>query len=320
MSAPWTVAVTGANGFIGRHLVASLHASKHVVRPLVRTPDPSLPAALATGDLSGNVAWPALLSGVDCVVHCAALAHVDLRSQEEVRRAQKTNVEATQALARASAAAGVKQIIYLSTAKVMGERSGNRPFTEDDALGPTDPYARSKAAAEAALAEIAAASGLGVTVLRPPLVYGPGVRANFLRLLALADSPWPLPLGSARAPRSMVYVGNLVDAIGACIGQDKAFAQTFFVTDGQDLSVAELLPILRAGLDRPARLLPCPAGLMQRAAALAGRAADLQKLFEPLQCTSQRLQSRLGWAAPVPVTQALRITTDWYRDHGRSAR
>ncbi|MFN9030974.1 MAG: NAD-dependent epimerase/dehydratase family protein [Betaproteobacteria bacterium] len=320
MSAAWTVAVTGANGFIGRHLVDLLRARAYRVRPLVRRADPSVPDAGLTGDLAGDVAWPSLLQGVDCVVHCAGMAHVALHSAEDHALAEQTNTGATRTLARAAAAAGVQQFIYLSSAKVMGERSGAQPWTEDDPPAPADPYARSKAAAEAALAEVAGATDLCVTVLRPPLVYGPGVRANFLRLLALADSRWPLPLGSAHAPRSMVYVGNLVDAIAACIGRRDACGQTFFVTDGQDMTVADLLRRLRTCLDRPARLLPCPAALLQLAAATAGRTDDLARLLAPARCTSQRLQQRLGWTPPVPLAQALRITTDWYRDHGRSAR
>jgi nucleoside-diphosphate-sugar epimerase len=320
MSAAWTVAVTGANGFIGRHLVDRLRARAYRVRPLVRAADLSLPDAHITGDLAGDVAWPSLLEGVECVVHCAGMAHVELRSPEDLARAEQTNTGATRALARAAAAAGVQQFIYLSSAKIMGERSGAQPWTEDDPPAPADPYAHSKAAAEAALAEVAGATDLCVTVLRPPLVYGPGVRANFLRLLALADSRWPLPLGSAHAPRSLVYVGNLVDAIAACIGRRDACGQTFFVTDGQDLAVAELLRLLRNGLSRPTRLLPCPAAPLQLAAATAGRTDDLQRLLAPAQCSSQRLRERLGWTPPVPLAHALRITTDWYRDHGRSVR
>jgi nucleoside-diphosphate-sugar epimerase len=320
MSATWTVAVTGANGFIGRHLVDLLRARAYRVRPLVRAADPSFPDAHITGNLTGTVPWSSLLEGVDCVVHCAGMAHVELRSAEDHARAEQANTGATRALARAAAAAGVQQFIYLSSAKVMGERSGARPWTEDDPPAPADPYARSKAAAEAALAEVGGAADLCVTVLRPPLVYGPGVRANFLRLLALADSPWPLPLGSAHAPRSLVYVGNLVDAIAACIGQRDACGQTFFVTDGQDTSVAELLRLLRKSLSRPTRLLPCPAAPLQLAVAAAGRTVDLQRLLEPAQCSSQRLRERLGWTPPVPLAHALRITTDWYRDHGRSVR
>jgi nucleoside-diphosphate-sugar epimerase len=320
MSSAATVAVTGANGFIGLHLVAALQQRGITVRPLLRKPDPHLDTGIVVGDLTEAGALSETLAQVDCVVHCAGMAHVTLRGEADLARASQINVEATRKLAAAAATAGVKQFIFLSSAKVMGDRSGPRPWTESDPIVPADPYGRSKAAAESALAEVAAASGLGVTVLRPPLVYGPGVRANFLRLLALADTPWPLPLASATAPRSMVYVGNLAAAVIACLGRQEALGQTFFVTDADDWPVARLLQTLRAQLGRPHRLLPCPAGLLELGAAAAGRREELHKLLAPLSCSSARLQTRLGWRPPVPVEQALRITVDWYRDHGRSAR
>jgi nucleoside-diphosphate-sugar epimerase len=319
MSSGATVAVTGASGFIGRHLLSALEQRGHVVRPLVRRADPGLEGAVVIGDLTVPGPLEPCLAQADCVVHCAGMAHVELNSEADVARAVQINVAATRALARAAAAAGVKQFIFLSSAKVMGERSGPRPWTEVDAIAPADAYARSKAAAEAALTEVAAASGLAVTILRPPLVYGPGVRANFLRLLALADTPWPLPLASAAAPRSMIYVGNLADAVIACIGKDEAAGQTFFATDGEDLSVAQLLGTLRAHMGRPERLLPCPTVLLKLAASAFGRGAALQKLVEPFSCSSERLQARLGWRPPVASAQGLRITVDWYRDTGRSA-
>jgi nucleoside-diphosphate-sugar epimerase len=319
MSSVATVAVTGASGFIGRHLVAALEKRGHFARPLLRKADPGLVGAVVIGDLTAPGPLEPCLAQADCVVHCTGMAHVELRSDADVARAVQINVEATRAIAHAAASAGVKQFIFISSAKVMGERCGLRPWTEADAIAPADAYAHSKAAAEAALAEVAAASGLAVTILRPPLVYGPGVRANFLRLLALADTPWPLPLASAAATRSMIYVGNLVDAVIACIGNKEAAGQTFFTTDGEDLSVAQVLGTLRAHMGRPERLLPCPVGLLKLAASAVGRNAELQKLVEPFSCSSERLQGRLGWRPPVAIVQGLRITVDWYRDTGRSA-
>ncbi len=320
MSGPPSVAVTGASGFIGRHLVTALQRRGVATRPLLRRADAGMADGIVIGDLTQGDALPRALAGVDCIVHCAGMAHVALRGDADHARATQINVEATRTLAVAAAEAGVRQFIFLSSAKVMGEHSGARPWTESDPVAPADPYARSKAAAEVALAEVAASSGLGITVLRPPLVYGPGVRANALRLLALADSPWPLPLGSATARRSMVFVGNLVDAVIACIGRQEAQGQTFFVTDAEDWSVAQVLRTLRTQLGRPERLLPCPASLLRLGAGLAGRGDDMNRLVQPFRCSSAQLQQRLGWKPPVPVEEALRITVDWYRDHGRSAR
>jgi nucleoside-diphosphate-sugar epimerase len=313
-----TVAVTGANGFIGRQVVLELRRRGHTTRPLVRAVDANDEDGVAVGDLAGAVNWTEALAQVECVVHCAGMAHIEIAGEADDTRATQINAEATRALALAAAAAGARRLIYLSSAKVMGESSGARAWNEADAIAPADPYSRSKAAAELALAEVAAATGLGVTILRPPLVYGPGVRANFLRLMSLADTTWPLPLASATAPRSMVYVGNLVDATIACMVRQEAVGQTFFVTDGDDLSIAQLVGALRACLGRPRRLVRCPIGLLRQGAAVLGRKDQIGKLAKPFRCSCERLQGALGWRPPVPVAQALRITVDWYRVHGGS--
>jgi UDP-glucose 4-epimerase len=194
----------------------------------------------------------------------------------------------------------------------MGEVSADHPFREDNLPQPQDAYGRSKLVAEQALAAVA--GQIEVSIVRPPLVYGPGVRANFLSLLKLAASGLPLPLGTARAPRSMVYIDNLVDALIACATRPHISPATYFVSDGRDFSVAELVRLLRAEMGRPARLWTLPGGIVQAAARLAGRADAAQRLFSPLQVDAGHIRRELGWSPPVAAEEGLRRTVRWFID------
>jgi nucleoside-diphosphate-sugar epimerase len=224
----------------------------------------------------------------------------------------RANAEATRHLAEQAAVAGVKRLVFLSSIKVNGEATAGRPFTEADPPAPQDAYARSKLAAEAALWAVSERSGLEVVVIRPPLVYGPGVKANFLRLMRLIAKGVTLPFGSAENRRSLVGIWNLCDLIACCVRHPAAAGETFLVSDGRDVSSAELVRLLASGMGRPVRLLPIPAGVLLSAAHMIGRGGPVERLFGSLQVDPSKADRVLGWRPPVPVEEGLRRTALWF--------
>ena len=307
--------VTGSSGFVGRGLVTELRRRGHEARGAVRR-QPSKAAdakIVAIGHLSDSTDWSAALREVDTVFHLAARVHQAGESGGDAEADyRRTNTDATVALARAAIDAGVRRFVFVSSVKVMGEVSAARPFAEDDPPQPQDAYGRSKLAAEQALADLA--GQIEVSIVRPPLVYGPGVRANFLSLLKLAASGWPLPLRAATAPRSMVFIDNLVDALIACATRPHGSPATYFVSDGRDTSVADLVRLLRAEMGLPARLWTLPSGFVQTTARIVGRADAAQRLFSPLQVDIGRIRRELGWSPPVAAEVALHQTVRWFLD------
>ena len=249
----------------------------------------------AVGDIDGRTDWSEALAGIDSVVHLAARVHVMNPAARDKAAFEQTNIRGTERLARAAAAAGVRRFIYLSSIKVNGESTGLQPFRADDAPQPQDDYARSKLEAERCLLAVAAASGMAASIIRPPLVYGPGVRANFLRLLSLAYSGLPIPLGSIVNARCMVSVWNLCDLICALLLRDQPVGGVFLVADGDGVSTAELVRRLAHLMRRPARLFAMPAGALRAVAALAGRSAELDRLCNSLVIDMGQTRSRLGW-------------------------
>lgn len=263
--------------------------------------------------LQSTHACAGALEGCDAVVHLAAAVHRP-RGVATPDDYVEANERLTARLAAAARTASVGRFVFVSSAKVLGERT-DRPAGESDPATPSGPYARSKLAAERLLA--CEGPDLEVVVVRPPLVYGPGVRANFLSLLRLADTRWPLPLGGARAPRSMVFIDNLVDALLFLCDAQQAAGRTFFVNDGTDLTVAELVRALRQRMGRPPRLFALPRGMLERCVGMsAWLGADLrptfERLFEPLQVDGGALRA-IGWRAPVELQAALDETVRWYR-------
>jgi UDP-glucose 4-epimerase len=268
------------------------------------------PDSVAVGDLAAPVDWTAALAGVDTVFHLAARVH-DPRDDAAARLAfERVNVAATAGLAKAAARAGVRRFVFASSVKAAGETSGPRPLQEDDAPHPQDSYGQSKWAAEQALLQVPRDTGRDMTIaiLRPPLVYGPGVRANFHALLRLACSRYPLPLRCATARRSFVYVGNLVDALIASAEADAEGVATYFVSDGEDLSVAELVCRIRRTAGRSPGLWPVPAPIAKGLARLAGRGDVAARLFEPLQVSTEKIRAAIGWRPPFVLDDALRLT------------
>lgn len=313
------VLVTGGTGFVGPALVEELLRAGHQVRVALRRDAPLLPGVeyTITGGIGPATDWRPALLGVGAVVHLAARAHVSDESARALSRFREVNSLGTRRLAEAAAAAGVRRFVFLSSVKAMGESSRpDRPLTEADAPRPEDAYGISKLEGEAALLELAAGNGLQPVILRAPLIYGPEVKGNFLRLLRLVDRGLPLPLGAIANRRSLVARVNLVSALRRCVEHDAAAGETFLVADGEDLSTPELVRRLARALGRPARLLPVPPGLLRAAGSLFGRAGEVARLTGDLMVDASRIRSRLGWRPAIGTDAALAETAAWYRRQG----
>ena len=313
-----TILVTGADGFVGSALCEALAASARRVRRAMRVARPGLTDAVATGDIGLDTDWRSALEDVSSVVHLAARTHV-LRetAADPPAEYRRVNLDGTRKLAQMAARAGVRRLVFMSSIKVNGEAT-ERPFTERDVPRPEDAYGCSKWETEQALARVAADTGLEVAVLRPPLVYGPGVKGNFLRLLGVVARGTPLPLGSIVNRRSLVYVGNLVDAIVKVIDAPGAAGRTYLVSDGEDVSTPDLVRALAQALGVKPRLLPCPPALLKFGAALAGKRAELARLTGSLQVDSAALRRELDWRPRFTLAQVLAETARWYYSPSRA--
>jgi nucleoside-diphosphate-sugar epimerase len=304
------VVVTGATGFIGRAVCARFVAAGWHVRGLARrVPSEGIAGTdLRCLDLESGDPL-ASLAGADLVVHLAGRAHMLEDKSDNPRAAfESANAVATARLAEAAHRAGMRRFIFVSTAKVHGEASPERPFTENDRPDPQDDYARSKWDAEQRVRRLIPEG----TVLRPPLVYGPGVGANFLRLIRLVDRGIPLPLQSVMNGRSLVFVDNLAECILACATHPAAAGRTFLVSDGEDVSTPQLLRMLGTHLGKPPNLWPCPPALLRFGASLIGRGEDADRLLGSLQINSSALRV-IGWNPTHPLDDGLRQTVRWYR-------
>jgi nucleoside-diphosphate-sugar epimerase len=260
----------------------------------------------------GDLASPAAtLSGVaagcDVVVHTAARVHVMDKRSSDTDLYRRTNVEGTLRLAREASQSGVRRFVFLSTVKVNGEStSAGQVFAEDDVPDPHGPYAVSKWEAECALRDICADTGMEYVVIRPPLVYGPGVRANFQALASAVERGMPLPVGAVRNSRSFVAMDNLVDLVRVCMQHPAAANQTFLVSDGHDLSTPELVRDMAAALGRHARVPSVPVWMLRTAGMLTGRQLTIQRLLDNLQVDITKARTQLGWIPPVTVEEGLR--------------
>lgn len=306
-----TVLVTGANGFVGQALCPLLESCGWTVRKAVRSPQPG---CIAVGNIGPDTDWRAALEGVTAVIHLAARVHVLHDTVGDPLTLYRTvNRDSTIHLARQAAQAGVKRLVYLSSIKVNGESTADQPFRPTDPANPQDPYGVSKWEAEQALHRIAAETGLEVVILRPPLVYGPGVKANFLRLLTLVERGIPLPLGAVNNRRSLLYLGNLADAIRCCLEHPAAPGKTYLPSDGAPLSSPALVYAIAASLDKSPRLLPIPPALLKLAGWLTGKSAEVTRLLDSLEIDDPGLRNELGWLPPYTVEQGLAVTAAWYR-------
>lgn len=310
---PARVLVTGASGFVGGALLRRLAEEPDVeVVAGVREQGPASPHCeqLVLGNLEDLLIGPQQLQGVSVIVHTAARVHVmHERSSDPLSEFRRVNVEGTLALARMAAEAGVRRFVFLSSIKVNGESSlPGAPFRADDPPCPQDPYGLSKLEAERGLQRIADETGLEVVIVRPPLVYGPGVRANFLSMMRWLHRGIPLPLGGIDNRRSLVALDNLVDLLVCCLRHPAAANQTFLVSDGEDLSTSELLRRLGHALRRPARLVAWASRPLRLLLRWAGREALVQRLFGSLQVDIDKTRTLLGWSPVMTSGDALNQT------------
>ena len=306
-----TVLLTGASGFVGRAVLDAAKRRGVDVRPVFRslTPANGHSGAVLVPGLDGEADWSQALQGVDVVIHAAARAHV-MREEalDPLTEYRRVNVQGTSNLARQTAAAGVRRFVFISSIKVNGEAtSPDRPFTADDAPAPEDAYGISKAEAETELRRIAQETGMEVTIIRPTLVYGPGVKGNFSSLINWVHRGLLLPLGGViHNRRSLVGLDNLVDLIWVCVEHPKAANQVFLISDGEDISTTELLRRIGKSLNRPARLLWVPAGLIALMASLLGKKVISKRLLGSLQVDMRKTCELLDWKPIVAVDEGLR--------------
>ena len=348
------VLVTGASGFIGKALCNKLLTGGYQVRGAARnaaqmTALPSGVEVAQVGDIGPETDWPEALDCIEGIVHLAARVHVMRESDANPLAAFRlVNVAGTERLARQAAEAGVKRLVYISSVKVNGERTGERderptsnierptsnekqkkqksevggqektggrsvPYAETDKPCPWDAYAVSKWEAEQGLLAIAEETGLEVVIIRPPLVYGPGVKANFLRLFKIVERGIPLPFAKIDNRRSLIYLGNLVDAIVTCMTNPNAADKTYLVSDGEDVSTPDLIRRIAAASGRRALMLPVPVWMVRIAGRIIGRSDELDRLLGSLTVDISKIRSELNWHPPFTTEEGIRETVLWYK-------
>lgn len=306
------ILITGANGFIGKRLCADLCHDGYYVRAAMRSANSAIAASetVVIDSIADETDWSIALQEIDVVIHLAARVHVmkndGIDSGKEYR---KVNVEGTLNLAQQASKLGVHRFIFLSSIKVNGEQTTKDcPFTEHDLPNPKDGYSLSKLLAEEGLFNIARESDMEIVVIRPPLVYGPGVKANFANMMQVLQRGIPLPFGAIHNQRSLIYLGNLVSLVNRCIHHPGAANQLFFASDGTDLSTTELLRACAAALGVKARLLPMPEIWIMFVSKLLGKQLEAQRLCGSLQVNITKARTNLNWEPPVSVTEGLKAT------------
>ena len=286
------------------------------MRRALRGSSTALPGDVVVGECDGDTNWAPALSDVEYVIHLAARTHVlHDTAADPLAEYRRINVMGTRRLAEEAASSGVRRFVFLSSVKVNGETTAAKPFRESDTPRPEDAYGVTKLEAEELLCVIARRAGLETVTLRPPLIYGPGVKGNFLRLMRLVARGVPLPLGSVRNRRSLIYIGNLTDAMLACLRQSAAAGRTYLVSDGEDMSTPALVAALAGALGVRARLLRWPVALLDAGGALLGKSGEVARLTRSLEIDGSLIRRELGWNAPFSVSRGLADTARWYYAH-----
>jgi nucleoside-diphosphate-sugar epimerase len=305
------VLLTGATGFVGRHTLPVLQAAGFDVRCAVRQVNSTLPCsdAVVVGDINGRTDWLPALDGVEVVMHLAGRAHAFDRGRAAADEYWRTNVDGTRALAEQALAEGVRKLVFVSSVKAAGERTCGQPLVENLPPAPEDGYGQTKLEAERALRRIEETGRMGVVILRPPLVFGPGVRGNFLRLLDLVQSRKPLPLAAVRNRRSLIYAENLASGLVVAAGEAVGTG-TYFVADSPPVSTAELVRQLAEASGVEARLLPFPSGILRLLARSPGL-GSLRRLVDDLEVDSSAFRQQTGWAPGVAFGEGIRRTVAW---------
>ena len=312
------ILVTGANGFVGEALCSEAAARGLHVTGVTRNERLALPGCdknFVISSLDDQTDWGTALEGIDVVIHLAARVHVmQDQAASPLLEFRRVNTMGTEHLARCAAASGVKRLVYVSSIKVNGEATlPDDIYTESSPPQPCDPYGISKWEAEQRLHEVARETGLEVVVVRPPLVYGPKVKGNFLQMLKAVDRSIPLPLKAVANQRDLLFVGNLVDALLLCASHPDATGNTYLLSDGEAISTPGLLQRLASALDKPSRLLRIPPGLLHAAGKLLGISAQLDRLLGSLRIDSGKIRRELSWKPPFTLQQGLQATAMWYK-------
>jgi nucleoside-diphosphate-sugar epimerase len=312
------ILITGATGFVGKALFENLKSKKkYLVHLSTRINQEKLfegGKAFNIGEIDSNTNWKDALSGVDCIVHCAARAHMTENKQTDSLNAYRTiNVDGTRNLAKQAVAINIKRFIFLSSIKVNGEGTiASKSFKYNDISQPEDAYGISKCEAEQALLEISKQTGLEVVIIRPPLVYGEGVKGNFLRLLDLVYKQIPLPFVKINNLRSFIGLDNLVDLIICCIDHPKAGGKIFLASDGEDLSTLDLIRKLSKFMNKSPRLFQVPQSIIQLIGRLVGKSSEVKRLFGSLRIDNSYTREILGWSPALSLDESLEKTVRWY--------
>ncbi len=318
------ILITGVNGFAGQAVLKRLKDMDVFVRGAIRgvsmhaTHAPFRPNELvAVGDIGPDTDWSCALAGVDAVVHLAGKAHTVNGGKDQAREFYRVNTQGTERLCKMAASSGVRLFIYVSTVKVHGETSAFRPFSEKDIPAPVGDYATSKLRAEQCVHAVTAGSGMKAVILRPPMIYGPGVKGNMSRLIRLIDMGVPLPLSSIKNRRSLLNVSNFADLVARLIGRPISETNTFLVSDGQDLSTHDLVRLLAKALGKKARLFPCSPNTIRSVAGLLKRRDDAERVIGSLVIDSSLIRKELNWTPPYSVWSGLQDTAAWHTNQKR---
>lgn len=313
---PLKVLVTGSSGFLGQRLVTQLREHGDSVREVVRNNFSDDKSVYHINSINGNTDWSSAFTGVDCIVHCAARVHQMEESEACALEAYRDiNTRGTVHLAKQAAKAGVKRFVFVSSVKVNGEQSKpNTPFLPNYELIPQDAYGLSKYEAEMQLKQLSIETDLEIVIVRPPLVYGPGVKENFLSMMRWVKKGIPLPLGAIHNKRSLVYIDNLVNLLVTCCSHPNAVGETFMVSDDQDISTTQLLKLITAEMERQCVLIPVPMKIINFVTMVLRKPYLYPKICGNLQVDISKTKMVLGWSPPVPLKQGVNQTVRAYLD------